>query len=158
MSAPDEDKHKVLKDLAQARLRSFQLENQLLSTFFSETEDLKKAKEELSAAGQRLAELEGELEERRLAEEELKAEVARLKSLKLKVEPACGKPPCFRTASEEIQGDPSSGYLRAAAETVLVATHLVDTYYYGYALNQPESTGWFLCSQTRDFVRAEFGV
>ncbi|CAE7451771.1 unnamed protein product, partial [Symbiodinium necroappetens] len=142
---PEDTLNQNLKRLGQCRMQAFQLENQVINECLRRVADLQ---ERLSAAESRVTELQEELATARSAAAPRQADTSGAYDAK--------KPPCFRTANQDIVGSVQAGYLSIQNGAVIVATHIQDDYYFGYQFTQPTNQGWFKAAQTRDFDRREF--
>ncbi|CAE7034853.1 unnamed protein product [Symbiodinium natans] len=151
---PGDTLAQLMRQLGQCRMQEYKLENQVLQESHRRVTELqgrlRSTESRLSAAESKVAELEKELASARSSTQSQNQN---------NFEGAydAKKPPCFRTANQDIKGNMEIGYLSVQNGALVVATHLQEDYYFGYQFDQPSNQGWFPVAQTRDFDRREFG-
>eukprot|EP00435_Cladocopium_sp_Y103_P014740 s1051_g3.t1 len=167
--AEQQEIEELAQNLAKMRLKTFQMENQLVQRLHDSHASVEQMKKELEYKRDVLLpqwreQLDAEYaEEDRLAAEkkQLEEDIAALKAKASHAEAAATEPqraPCFRVSNVQLQGPcpGQDGYLVERPNRLLVATTLEEDYYFGYTFNQPSNSGWFRAADTRRFVKEQF--
>eukprot|EP00434_Breviolum_minutum_P005551 symbB.v1.2.004895.t1/scaffold277.1/size415908/14 len=176
-SREDEEMTRMGQALANLRLQTFQMENQLMKRLLGSENEMDDMEKELAEKIKQLPELEAELQrhfdehaelsrrhqelEEKVAE--LEAEEKRLQRAAKRWEPSASASsddiaPCFRVTNETLNGGLHGGkrYLAESRNRLLVATTHKDGEYWGYSYNDPQQRGYFRATDTRPFRRTEF--